>query len=75
MSSGGGGWEGLLTYFLTFVPEFKNDKIPEPHMSGGGEIWDKEGIANVQGPSSAPVWERLFSCVPRNVLCLKFIPE
>ena len=39
-SSGGRG--GLLTHFPTFVPEFKNDKIPKflvcvGWRSGGGE--------------------------------------
>ena len=28
------GWR-LLTYFATFVPGFKNDKIPKCHVSGG----------------------------------------
>ena len=45
------GW--VLTYFLTFVLKIKNDKIPRYHMSGGN--MGSERIANVSGPSWAPV--------------------
>ena len=33
---------GLLMYFPTSVPEFKNDKMPTSNMSGGQKIWGWE---------------------------------
>ena len=35
-------WEGLFTYFPTFVPEFKNKKTPKSFclVGGGGDVFD-----------------------------------
>ena len=41
VGGGGGGVGEVLTYFPTFVPEFKNDKIPKSPVSvgsGGGGV-------------------------------------
>ena len=69
MATGG----GVLTYFPTFVPEFKNDKIPNPlPMSGGGGGGGILTFGSARGASLKKIYAQAFIYMRYNYPCFGF---